>query len=40
MKLGRTTHNPSVLEVVGVVVGAILVEAVVCSVIAPHDQQC
>jgi hypothetical protein len=40
MKLRHKTSGPNALEVVGVVVGAILVEAVVCSVIAPHDQQC
>ena len=40
MKVRYTKHNPTGPEFIGVVVGALLVEAMVCSVIAPHDRQC
>ncbi len=40
MKLGYKTRVQSITEFVGVVTAAILAEAAVCAVVAPHDGQC
>ncbi len=40
MKLGYKTRVQNITEFVGVVTAAILAEAAVCAVVAPHDGQC
>ena len=40
MKLGFRTHAQNITRFAGAVVGALVVDAALCAVLAPHDRDC